>query len=61
MQSLGGLDAMRNPIQAARQMAWMFTSRAGWWRQWYGTRYLNLNSARRRAACCGRGQTADLR
>jgi len=43
MQSLGGLDAMRNPIQCARQMKWMHDQAKGW-SPWYGTRYLNLSS-----------------
>lgn len=57
MQSLGGLDAMRNPIQAARQMKWMHDQAHGWG-PWYGTRYLNL-SAKASGSVLADGQTAD--
>ena len=39
MEKLGGLDAMRRPMQAARMAAWMFDQSG--LRPWYGTRYLN--------------------
>lgn len=42
MQSLGGIDAMRNPIQAARQMKWMHDQANGW-QPWYGTKYLDTS------------------
>jgi hypothetical protein len=42
MDSLGGLDAMRNPLQAARQAKWMHEQSG--FRPWYGTRYLDLGS-----------------
>jgi hypothetical protein len=57
MQSLGGLSAMRNPIQAARQMKWMHDQAKGWG-PWYGTRYLDL-SARASGSVLADGQTAD--
>jgi hypothetical protein len=59
MRSLGGIAAMRNPLQAARQMAWMFRQSGNSWRQWYGVRYLDLSS-RAHGSVLGPGMEADL-
>lgn len=59
MSSLGGLEAMRNPLQAARQMAWMFKQSGNSWRQWYGTRYLDT-SKKAAGSALGKGVEADV-
>jgi hypothetical protein len=58
MQSLGGLEAMRNPIQAARQMKWMRDQAKGW-SPWYGTKHLNLSS-KASASVLTDGQASDV-
>jgi hypothetical protein len=59
MQSLGGVNAMRSPIQCARMMAYLFKQSGNTWRQWYGVKYLNLSSHATKSVLA-EGVSADL-